>query len=141
MFNQTHWVDEYKDPSTGEVIQKGTDQSAGNFNAMENGIQDVSIALAALMIGLDQQQVENEVEELTVALTNSEKYPFNNSEKSIAMQKACVSKAYLVDVELVSHVGDVGDIIISDKLLNGFKVRFDGSAKSATVTLRIKGGH
>ena len=73
-------------------------------------------------------------------MTNSEKYPFNNSEKSIAMQKARVSKAYLVDVELVSHVGDVGDIIISDKLLNGFKVRFDGSAKSATVTLRIKGG-
>ena len=62
MFNQTHWVDEYKDPSTGEVIQKGTDQSAGNFNTMGDGIQDASIALAALMIGLDQLQVENEVE-------------------------------------------------------------------------------
>ena len=40
----------------------------------------------------------------------------------------------------LGHSGDVGDVLISDKLLNGFKVRFDGSAKSATVKLIIKGG-
>jgi len=140
MFRPTRWVDEYKDPSTGEVVQEGTAQSAANFGNMDSGIEDVVNAMKQLLLGFNQLQVDNEVEEQTITLTNSKKYPFNNSEKVVALQKARVSKAYLVDVELVSHDGDVGDIIIGDKLLNGFKVRFDGSAKSATVTLRIKGG-
>ena len=32
----------------GEVLQSGTNQSANNFNAMEDGIQDTNIALGIL---------------------------------------------------------------------------------------------
>ena len=41
---------------------------------------------------------------------------------------------------LQAHTGNVGEIQIYDKQLNGFKVKYDGSAESATLILRIKGG-
>ena len=42
--------------------------------------------------------------------------------------------------ELLFEVGNVGEVEISDKQLNGFKVAFTGSAKSVTLKLFIKGG-
>lgn len=145
MYNQTHWLDKVVDPDTGEVIQQGTPQSAGNFNNMENGIQDGAIAEAQMMIYIKEleHRLDNEtaVEEHTVTLTNNQKYPFNNSKTTIDLTKVRTDKTYVVDVEITAHSGgEVGDIKITDKLLNGFKVEFDGSATSVTVTLRIKGG-
>ena len=145
MYNQTHWLDKVVDPDTQEVIQSGTPQSAGNFNNMENGIQDASVALAQMMIANremeHQLEKEAEVEEHTITLTNTQAYPFNNSKTTVNLTKVRANKTYLVDVEITAHSGgEVGDIKITDKLLNGFKVEFDGSATSVTVTLRIKGG-
>ena len=145
MYNQTHWLDKVVDPDTQEVIQSGTPQSAGNFNNMENGIQDASVALAQMMIANremeHQLEKEAEVEEHTITLTNTQAYPFNNSKTTANLTKVRANKTYLVDVEITAHSGgEVGDIKITDKLLNGFKVEFDGSATSVTVTLRIKGG-
>ena len=145
MYNQTHWLDKVVDPDTQEVIQQGTPQSAGNFNNMENGIQDASVALAQMMIANremeHQLEKEAEVEEHTITLTNTQAYPFNNSKTTVNLTKVRANKTYLVDVEITAHSGgEVGDIKITDKLLNGFKVEFDGSATSVTVTLRIKGG-
>lgn len=54
MYNNTKWLDRVVDAETGEVIQEGTDQSAANFNNMENGITDVSVALALAMIASRQ---------------------------------------------------------------------------------------
>lgn len=140
MYDQTKWLDKVVDSDTGEVIQEGTNQSAGNFNNMENGIQDASVAAAMLLIAAGQLQAAQAVEEHTVTLTNDQSYPFNNSQQTISLDVTRTTTAYTVDVEIGDHDGDVGDVVISDKLLNGFKVRYDGSAKSATVTLRIKGG-
>lgn len=47
---------------------------------------------------------------------------------------------YTVDADIQAHTGNVGEIQIYDKQLNGFKVKYDGSAESATLILRIKGG-
>ena len=145
MYNQTHWLDKVVDPDTQEVIQPGTPQSAGNFNNMENGIQDVSVAFAQMMIANREleHRLDNEaaVEEHTVVLTNTQAYPFNNSKTTVNLTKVRANKTYVVDVEITAHSGgEVGDIKITDKLLNGFKVEFDGSASSVTVVLRIKGG-
>lgn len=145
MYNQTHWLDKVVDPDTQEVIQTGTPQSAGNFNNMENGIQDVSVAFAQMMIANKElrYRLDNEaaVEEHTVVLTNTQAYPFNNSKTTVNLTKVRANKTYVVDVEITAHSGgEVGDIKITDKLLNGFKVEFDGSASSVTVVLRIKGG-
>lgn len=54
MYNRTKWLDKVVDAETGETIQTGTDQSAKNFNNMENGISDVSVAAALTMIATYQ---------------------------------------------------------------------------------------
>ena len=52
MYNNTKWVDKVVDAESGELIQEGTDQSAGNFNNMESGISDAHIATALSMIAI-----------------------------------------------------------------------------------------
>lgn len=140
MYNRTKWLDKVVDADTGELIQEGTDQSAGNFNNMENGISDNHTAAAMLLIAAGQIIAEQTVEEITVQLTNSASYPFNNSQKTVSMATTRTTTAYTVEADVMKHDGEVGHIFITDKLLNGFKVRYDGSAKSATVRLIIKGG-
>jgi len=54
MSKSTEWLDRVKDAETGEIIQEGTDQSAGNFNNMEHGILDAHIATALAMIAAHQ---------------------------------------------------------------------------------------
>ena len=56
MYEATNWKDHVVDQETGDLIQKGTDQSAGNFNNMERGISDVSVALALTMIASRQSE-------------------------------------------------------------------------------------
>ena len=140
MYRNTHWIDEVKDQETEEVIQEGTPQSAGNFNNMEGGISDAHLAAALLIIqsGLTADQVATE--EKTVTLSNSQSYPFNNSTQTIALSTVRNFTDYTVEAEITDHDGNVGDVKIFDRMLNGFKVAYDGSAKSATIKLRIKGG-
>ena len=140
MYRNTHWIDEVKDQETEEVIQEGTPQSAGNFNNMEGGISDAHLAAALLIIqsGLTADQVATE--EKTVTLSNSQSYPFNTSTQTIALSTARNFTDYTVEAEITDHEGNVGEVRIFDRMLNGFKVAYDGSAKSATIKLRIKGG-
>lgn len=140
MYRNTQWIDEVKDQDTEEVIQEGTPQSAGNFNNMEHGISDAHLAAAMLIIqsGLTADQVATE--EKAVTLSNSQSYPFNNSTQTIALSRVRNFTDYTVEAEITDHDGNVGDVRIFDRMLNGFKVAYDGSAKSATIKLRIKGG-
>ena len=140
MYRNTQWIDEVKDQDTEEVIQEGTPQSAGNFNNMEGGISDAHLAAALLIIqsGLTADQVATE--EKTVTLSNIQSYPFNNSTQTIALNTVRNFTDYTVEAEITAHDGNVGDVRIFDRMLNGFKVAYDGSAKSATIKLRIKGG-
>lgn len=141
-------------PDEGSVIQVGTPQNQVNFNNMEAGIQDATLASQiygwawlhhkrrtdaheALMDG----EVLGELHEVT--LTNSLTFPFNSSVDSpttIALTKARSNLFYSVEAEVKSHTGLVGDIIISDKALNGFKIAYTGSGSSVTLTVRVKGG-
>lgn len=54
MYKNTKWLDRVVDAETGDLIQEGTDQSAANFNNMENGITDAHIATALTMISVRQ---------------------------------------------------------------------------------------
>lgn len=138
----------------GEIIQQGTAQSATNFNNGENGIQDATIAAQILGFGNLHQQRQNEAhqaetdaeilgETKTVTLTNTAAYPFNSTVDTpvtVALATTRKNLYYTVEATVAAHSGEVGDIHITDKALNGFKVSFDGSGKSVTLTLRIKGG-
>lgn len=140
MYRNTQWLDEVKDIDTGELIQEGTDQSAGHFNNMEHGISDAHLAAALLVIQSSLTADQVATEEKAVTLSNSQSYPFNNSTQTIALSTVRNFADYTVEAEITDHEGNVGEVRIFDRMLNGFKVAYDGSAKSATIKLRIKGG-
>lgn len=140
MYKRTFWLDKVVDTDTGEAIQEGTDQSAGHFNNAEHGISDVNLAAALILISSSLTAEQVATEEKTITLTNNQSYPFNNSKQTIALATARNFTDYTVEAEVLEHSGNVGDVKIFDRMLNGFKVAYDGSATSVTIKLRIKGG-
>lgn len=129
----------------GEILQQGTNMSAVNFNNIETGVFAANVAAqeALQLIRLVKDEADSVVGVvLEETLTNGQKYPFNNSVKTIPLSGANVrnTKDYTVTVEAEATGGFVGDIIISDKMLNGFKVQFTGSAKSVKVKCYVQGG-
>ena len=76
-----------------------------------------------------------------MTLTNSQEYPFNNSVQTVPLSKARNHTDYTVIAEIAEYSGGfVGDIVVTDKLTNGFKVAFDGSASSVKLKIYVKGG-
>lgn len=169
MHNQTEWKDhvtqypnrrEITDngdgtvevtKAQGEVIQQGTPQSATNFNNQEDGIQDSHTAFQVFLqyfIQFDRwvrQKIADYAAEFlneiqTVTLTSTERFPFTNSVQTISLTTVRKTLNYDVSWEVTSANGNIGDILITDKQLNGFKISFDGSATSVTLKIRIKGG-
>lgn len=162
MYEATMWKDhvtEYEDryietknddgtinhiPVEGEIIQQGTPQNATNFNHIEEGVTNAG-ELAALMAIMTMQQARSiknmSGEVITTTLTNSQQYPFNNSVKAVALSVSRNHKDYTVETEVLEVVGGfAGDIKISEKLENGFKIASTGSAKSVKVKIFVKGG-
>jgi len=156
MYQFTHWLDEvdqYEDifveetssvvsggvkhtKYRGTVQQQGTPQNAANFNNLESGVFDAHTALGLLLNFARQNAWE--IEHGSVTLTNSYAYPFNNSKKTVALEH--ISGDYIVIPEIDSFVGNVGEVLISDRLENGFKVEYTGSAESATIKYTVIGG-
>ena len=131
----------------GTVVQQGTNMSATNFNNMELGITDHDLGLQIAIMYLRQLgwNVESNTDEITVeeqelTMTNNQSYPFNTSAKTVSLDTTRNNTNYIVDYEIEDSNGNVGEIEITDKALNGFKVAFTGSATSVTVTLKIMGG-
>lgn len=128
----------------GGVIQQGTPRNAPNYNNMETGI----FGNAAYDLHLQQQvlQLQRSSEEMIgesgiVTLTNSRVYPFNNSGATVSITKRRSSVNYNVKTELVSYTGGfVEEIEVYDKQLNGFKIRFKGSAQSVQIKYSLSGG-
>ncbi len=78
-----------------------------------------------------------------VTLTNTQRFPFNSSVDSpaaIALTTTRKNLFYTVETEVKEHTGLVGDIIVSDKALNGFKLAFTGNGSRVTLAVRVKGG-
>jgi len=165
MYNWTKWLDHVTDPSnrftvvdngdgtwtiapTGTVMQQGTPQDQVRFNNIEDGIVDAHAAVALLLNfsrqqGWEQEDIEQElIGELgTVTLNNSEAFPFNNSLVSVSLTKLRKTLNYIVIVEVPAATGNVGEIVVTDKLINGFKIGFTGSSKSVTVNYKVIGGY
>jgi len=161
-YKRTYWQDhvtEYSDrynetqnpdgtithtPVEGTVIQQGTPQNAQNFNNLEEGVfaADQLATEAARMAKVNARELDAEKgEKVTVNLTNSANYPFNNSVQNISIAQKKTKTDYYVDVEVVSAAGGgVGDFRVTDKLLNGFKLAFTGAATAVSVICRVRGG-
>ena len=144
MYNRTYWKDHIVDEETDEVLQQGTLQDAEHFNNMEEGIfaAHEMAAANAEALGKQKRAVESlDGEIIQVTLTNSLAYPFNNSQQTVALAAQRNTPAYVVITEVKSFVGNVGEIVVTDILANGFKIAFTGSAKSVTVEYKILGGY
>lgn len=129
----------------GEVIQEGTPQNAKNFNDMEQRILAAGevAGLAMLKVGAVESKVEGLAGEIIeTTLTNSKEYPFNNSKKTLALKTPRGNLDYIVFVESSTEdAGGIGEIKITDKQLNGFKIEFTGAAKEVSVKCTVQGGY
>lgn len=132
------------DPAPGEIIQKGTPLNAANMNLLDTA------ALQAIMMGSLNtsllRQLSDKVEaqageQIEVTLTNTQQYPFNNSNKAVQLGTNRNKKNYTVLVEVLSSEGGgVGEILVTNKLLNGFQIAYTGAASSVTVNCIVQGG-
>jgi hypothetical protein len=131
----------------GTIEEPGTPQNKENFNSMDVGtFEALMIAEEALRHGLLMQRdidgLDAEIHEVTIA--NSYAYPFNSSVYTVQLDKLRNKTSYTVTYEVVSVTGDpgcsAGDVVIYDKLANGFKVHFTGSATSVVLKLYVRGG-
>lgn len=136
----------------GTVQQAGTPMNATNFNNMECGILDAHVAVDLLLNALRQLDWGHDdrlkwLEKATVqetgtkTLTNSLAFPFNNSVVSVPLTVTRDNLNYVVEVIKVEPTGGpAGEIEITDRQVNGFKMAFTGSASSVKVTYAVIGG-
>lgn len=134
-------------PVPGTIQQQGTPQNQPNFDNIEFGVQDAYIAIQILIAYLLQKGRDMDVVRLdainevkTITLTNSLKFPLNNSAQSVVLTTVRATLNYDVSCEVTAYTGNVGEVIVSEKQLNGFKVEFTGSATSVTIKIKIQGG-
>lgn len=122
----------------GTVMQQGTPQDQTHFGNLEKGMLDAHTA-ALLLLNFARQNAW-EVERGTKHLTNDAKYPFNSSQSSVALSLGRENGDYIVLTEVVETDGNVGEVVVSGKLTNGFKMAFTGSATTATINYIVIGG-
>ena len=166
MYPRTYWVDEVDeyegifqetdlgggqvkhDPVTGQIYVQGTPQDAAHWNNMEDGISDAHIAQQLMINALRQgvwriEDLERDTaqETGTVTLTNSLEFPFNNSIVTVPLTVVRDNLNYVVEVIKVEPTGGpAGEIDVSERQVNGFKMAFTGSASSVKVTYAVIGG-
>ena len=140
MFDRMLWQDNVRDPAR---TYKATQNADGTVTMEPAG----KLIQHQLQFEADHEErvsgleAENIVETGTVTLTNTLKYPFNNSDKTINLTKTRKTTNYLVEARVTGFSGGLpGELSVSDKALNGFKLGFDGSATSVTVKYIVKGG-
>lgn len=130
-------------PVPGTILQQGTPQNQPNFDNMEEGIFGATEggAEAARVLRHHGQALDGLTgEKGQTTMTNSLEYPFNNSQKTVSLVQPRNNTNYVVDIEVPANAGNVGRIEVTDKLLNGFKIAFTGSAASVAVNYTVRGG-
>ncbi|MBR3742377.1 MAG: hypothetical protein IKN04_18295 [Clostridia bacterium] len=135
-------------PAPGEIIRQGTPQSATNFGHMDFGILDEHIASSLTEIARRQDEWRIvELEKATIQETgivtrqNTVGFPFNNSSQSVALVNVRDNLNYVVVIVKVEASGNVGEIEITDRQVNGFKIGYTGSAPQAQITYAVIGGY
>ncbi len=129
----------------GEVIQEGTPQNAENFNDLEQRVlaSGEVAGLALLKVKMAESRIKGlQGEIVETVLTNTKEYPFNNSKKTVALKTPRGNLDYTVNVEAdTDGAGGIGEIKITDKQLNGFKIEYTGAAESVSVKCTVQGGY
>ena len=129
----------------GEVIREGTPQNAENFNDLEQRVlaSGEVAGIALLKAKMAESRIKGlQGEIVETVLTNTKEYPFNNSKKTVALKTPRGNLDYTVNVEAdADGAGGIGEIKITDKQVNGFKIEYTGTAKSVSVKCTVQGGY
>lgn len=130
-------------PAPGEIIERGTQQSATHFGNMDFGVMEN--ALLAAFVATNLRLVQDSVDDmrgqvLTVELKNTLKFPATNAEKTVTLPKTVNNTDYGVSAEIAEADGPVEFVEVYGKALNAFKVSYSGSARNVTVKLHVTGG-
>lgn len=138
-YEPTAWVDEV------EGIQEGTPVDQQNLNNIECGVNSANLSTEFLteVVKHHGEQIGNlagETIKTTLTNTAGEAF-FNNSAKTVALAVNRDSLDYTVTVEIETPADNVGDIIVYDKQVNGFKIKYTGSATSVDVKMYVQGGN
>ena len=124
--------------------QQNETQRQTFYSGFQKSLSDNEIATELLLN--DHRQLKWKVDDSltidvgTITLTNTLLFPFNDSTKSVALSVNRLNTDYIVQADIISANGNVGEISISDKLVNGFKIGYTGSAKTVTVKYIVTGG-
>lgn len=119
----------------GNISSQGTRLSTAETNITNQGAR-----LSTAEGNITKLLARTEIEAGSVTLTNDQAFPFNSSQVTVPLVTERANQNYIVDYEVTAAVGNVGDIIVSAKLVNGFKIEFTGSATSVTVKYQVLGG-
>lgn len=76
----------------------------------------------------------------SVRITNSQAYPFNAGIATVVLNIPRQNMDYIVNAEVTAATGNVQTVEVYDKQLNGFKLRYDGSATAVTIKYYVTGG-
>lgn len=148
-YDPTEWLDQIdvvdSNGNVTETIQEGTPVDQQHLNNAEAGIEQANLygELLASHVRMNREAISNltgEVLNVTLTNTSGDDY-FNNSQKTVALATPRDTTDYAVTVEVQSDPTNVGDVVITDKQVNGFKVKYTGSAKTASLRLFVAGGN
>ena len=129
-----------------------SDEAYAAFEGETNlNLQDVSHALSLILnhtrqVGWQVADLEKwaaAYEAGEVEFTSTTAFPytlFSRPSKTIALAQKRPNSDYVVLTEIVSFTGNVGEVVISDKLDNGFKLSYTGSASNVKIKYTVIGG-
>ena len=130
---------------------KSTDTThTSNIAALQTAAEDADLRLLELAFAVRMNVVHTTQldrilmeERHKVTLENTLAFPFNstvNSPATIALDKVRDNAEYSVEAEVLSHNGPVGEIEVTAKARNGFKISYSGSGSGVTLLVKVKGG-
>lgn len=96
--------------------------------------------ILALQGKVTELKDETTIEVGTITLSNTKVYPHSNASVTVSLQQPRRSLDYIVHAVVVSSSGNVETVETYDYQLNGFKLRYTGSAASATIKYYVWGG-
>lgn len=157
-YDPLEWEDRVVDQQTGAVLVEGTPVNEVNLNRLEAGmlISHLDIGTLAAMLATIGRQSAAELEKWrkqrivqgTATITSSGGGPgtyFRASDPFVDIaftpdvlpQINAPNYAVLIEVVSASDWGAVGELIVSNKAQNGFRVTMTGSATSVTFRWTI----
>lgn len=127
-----------------------TDTALSAAKKYTDDVQDLDLFDQKIYFGLLLNYVRAKEEEWaskgftvqhgTKTLTNTQPFPFNDSKQTVALSPALPDTTYAVITQILSSTGPAGEVDVSDKLVNGFKLNTTGSASSVVVDYIVIGG-